>query len=375
LTYDFTGIDASKSYDRIVVFFDFGNSGDNSNFYYDDVQIATSGNSGGGGGATAVAFPVDFESSTAAYAFTAFGPDGDHATIIDNPDKSGINTTDKVVQFNKVDGAEVWAGSFFALDDPIDFANNDQIKIKVWSPKAGATVKLKVENLTDGNISAEVDLMTTTSNAWEELVYDFSSIDASQSYQKIVVFFDFGNAGDNSNYYYDDVMLASSSSMGGGSDLDPIAFPVDFESSTVGYSFVAFGPDGEHATVIDNPDKSGINTSDKVVQFNKVAGSEVWAGSFFSLGEAIDFSTNTALKVKVWSPKAGAVVKLKVENASDGAIAAEVDVNVTSANTWEELTFDFSGIDVSQSYHKVVIFFDFGNAGDDSNYYYDDVIR
>lgn len=152
---------------------------------------------------------------------------------------------------------------------------------------------------------------------------------------------------------------------------DPVTLPIDFESFTVNYAFVDFG--NAFATVIDNPDASGINTSAKVAQFFKANGSETWAGSLLVLGSPIDFSTAKQFKMKVWSPKAGAIVKLKVENLDTGDISYEMDATTTTSNEWEELVYDFSGIDVNQSYQKVVVFFDFDVVGDDSNYYFDDI--
>ncbi|PLW94232.1 MAG: glycosyl hydrolase, partial [Marinilabiliales bacterium] len=46
---------------------------------------------------------------------------------------------------------------------------------------------------------------------WEELSFDYSSIDLAFEYQKVVIFFDFGNPGDGSIYYFDDIKLTSSS--------------------------------------------------------------------------------------------------------------------------------------------------------------------
>ena len=51
----------------------------------------------------------------------------------------------------KVAGSEVWAGGFLELSENMDFNNYGLIKVKVWSPKQGAVVKVKVENLADGN--------------------------------------------------------------------------------------------------------------------------------------------------------------------------------------------------------------------------------
>lgn len=152
---------------------------------------------------------------------------------------------------------------------------------------------------------------------------------------------------------------------------DPVNLPVSFESYTVNYAFGDFG--GVASEVIDNPDANGMNTSARVAQLVKSEGAEVWGGTLLTLENPIDFSTKQIFKVKTWSPKVGAVVKLKVENLNDGAISMEVDAATTVANEWEELSFNFSTIDINNEYQKVVIFFDFGNTGDGSTYYFDDI--
>jgi hypothetical protein len=306
-----------------------------------------------------VNLPIDFESFTINYAFANFG--GTNSTVVDNPDANGINTSDKVAESHKTAGAEVWAGSFLTLENPIDFSTNKTFKVKVWSPKQGAVVKLKVENLTDGNIGAEVDATTTVANEWEELTFDFSSIDTNNEYQKVVIFFDFGNNGDDSKYYFDDIKLVPAS-------LPAFLSVQDFEGTAP--TFTVFG-NIPAIEVIDNPDATGANTTSKVAKLTKSAGAETWAGSFFETATALDLDNYSMIKVKTWSPKSGAVVKLKIENA-DASVTHEVDLNTTVANAWEELSYDFSAAPAAD-YVKVVIFFDFGNAGDDSIYYYDEI--
>ena len=80
------------------------------------------------------------------------------------------------------------------------------------------------------------------------------------------------------------------------------------------------------------------------------------------------------MTVRVRAPAAGIPVLFKIENA-DQSVFSEVTVNTTAADTWETLTFDFStvGIDLSAEYVQAIIFFDFGTAGDDAVYYWDDV--
>ena len=306
-----------------------------------------------------VNLPINFESFTVNYAFSDFG--NTTSTVIDNPDKTGINTSAKVAQSLKAAGAETWAGSFLTLESPIDFSANKLFKVKVWSPKAGAVVKLKVENLTNGDLNHEVDATTTVANQWEELSFDFSAINMANTYQKVVIFFDFGNAGDGSSYYFDDVKLVAASV--------PATLKVeDFEG--VPPTFTSFGNIAA-IEVVANPDQSGANTTAMTAKMTKTANSETWAGAFFDPGYVLDLSNFSKINVKTWSPKSGCVVKLKLENQGASTVF-EVDVNTTVANAWEQLVFDFSAAPAAD-YIRIVIFFDFGNPGDDSVYYFDEI--
>jgi hypothetical protein len=299
----------------------------------------------------------DFEGP--APTFTVFGNIA-ATEVIANPDVSGVNTTDNVARLTKTAGSEVWAGTFFETTTPLDLVNYSKISLKTWSPIVGAQVKLKLENA-DASIVYEVDINTTVANTWEELLYDFTDAPIAD-YVRVVTFFDFGNAGDDSLYYYDEIELVNDS---GG--VAPSIFQ-DFEATAP--TFTVFGNIAA-TEVIANPDVSGINTTDNVAKLTKTSGSEVWAGTFFETVTPLDFATYSKISLKAWSPIVGAQVKLKLENA-DASIVHEVDLDSNVANAWEELLYDFTDAPVAD-YVRVVIFFDFGNPGDDSLYYYDEL--
>ena len=80
--------------------------------------------------------------------------------------------------------------------------------------------------------------------------------------------------------------------------------------------------------------------------------------------------------MKVYSPRVGAKVYLKLENQSNGAIFFEKEVTTTTANTWELLTFDCSTINTANTYQKIVLILDNGTVGNGTaNYtiYFDDI--
>lgn len=311
-----------------------------------------------------ILLPLTFESPTINYNFINFG--GGTVDVINNPQKNGINTSDKVGRMVK-NPPEGWGGSVVTLGEPINFSTNKIFRMKVFSPRVGAKVLLKVENINDGGVFFEKEVASTVANAWEELGFDFSAINTANSYQKLVLIFDLGTPGDGSANYtwlFDDIRLTNS--MPGS-----VTLPLDFESVGLNYNWFNF--DGGNATVINNPDASGINTSGKVGRMIKNAG-QPWGGSFLTLSEPMNFA-NKVFRMKVWSPRVGAKVLLKVENSNNPNQNHERIVETTVANAWEDLVFDYTGI-AAGTYDRVVLIFEIGTVGDGSSdftFYFDDI--
>lgn len=123
--------------------------------------------------------------------------------------------------------------------------------------------------------------------------------------------------------------------------------PLDFETEEPVWT--TFG--NQAYQYIDNPDQSGINTSGRVLETTK--GSETWAGQFVDLAGPLDFSSQTTITLKVWAPTTG-TFRLKLEEQADNTSFVEVDAAVTTANAWEELTFDLTG--AANTFDRLVIF-------------------
>jgi len=358
LAFDYTAIDASKTYQNIVLIFDNGTMGNgtaNFTFLFDDIRQTKTMPTPSG------ITLFNFESGT--YTFTNF--DGGGSTVIANPHSSGINSSSKVAQMIKSSG-QPWGGSWIDYGSPIDFSAFKTFKMKVYSPRIGAKVLLKVENATDASKSFEKEVTTTVANAWEDLTFDYSAINTANTYQHVVIIFDNGTMGDGSanfTFLFDDIRLTTAGPL-------PLTL-YNFETGT--YTFTDF--DGGGSTIIDNPHIVGINTSLKVAQMIKSAG-QVWGGSWIDYGSDIDFSTRKTVKMKVYSPRVGAKVLFKVENATDSNKNYEKEVLTTVANAWEVLTFDYSAINTANAYQHIVLIFDNGTAGDGSANYtflFDDI--
>ena len=332
--------------------------------------------------------PITMESTALSYAWAGFG-DANYgpipATVVANPDPTGINTSANVLKITKTAGAQTWAGASLALSGPVDFSNGTTITVNVWSPRVGTPILFKMEDSTspkDGNgnptINVEVQAVSTIANAWEQLTFDLTSsgtFSTANKYDTVILFPDFGNTGNNEDFYFDNIAF------------EKLQFPINFESSTLTYTWTGFGDSNYGpipAAIITNPDQTGINTSANVLEINKTSGAQTWAGASMDLAGAVDFSNGTIAKVKVWSPRAGTPILFKMEDSTspkDGngnpTINVEVQATTTVANAWEELSFDLTSsgtFSTANNYDRVILFPDFGNAGNGELFYFDDII-
>ncbi|MEJ8818369.1 PKD domain-containing protein [Lacibacter sp. H407] len=318
-----------------------------------------------------VLLPLTFESSTLVFNWGNFG--GGVVTVIDNPNKTGINTTNRVGRMVK-NAPEVWGGSVITLGAPIDFSANKVFRMKVYSPRVGAKVLLKVENATDGGIFFEKEVSTTVANTWEDLVFDYNAINTANSYQKVVLIFDLGTPGDGSanfTFLFDDIRLTNQI------PTVPLALPVTFDLPGVNYSVTDFGG----ATTVNDVDPA--NAANKVKKTTKPTGAASWAGTTigaYFTSEIPFTATETQMSIRVYSPAAGIRVRLKVEDHTNNTRSVETEAMTTAADTWETLVFDFANqsagtaaLNLSYNYDMASVFFNFNVDGDGKVFYWDDV--
>jgi polyisoprenoid-binding protein YceI len=166
------------------------------------------------------------------------------------------------------------------------------------------------------------------------------------------------------------------------SDLEQIQLDIDWEGDLIDYSTSDFG---ENSSSVDvDPADSGNN----VLKTIRSATAPTWAGTTLStpcgFAEAIPFDAdNNAISVNVYSPVAGAIIRLKAEDHTDPTKSVETEATTTVADAWETLTFDFSNeatgtaaINYTYTYDMLSIFYNFGVEGTvagEQTYYCDDV--
>ncbi len=342
-----------------------------------------------------VPLPVDFENSDFPWEHTFTNFDGGSVQIVDNPDKSGINQSDRVARMIK-DGGAFWGGSWFPVATPFIFdENNHSISMKVWSPRENVPIALKVEQQ-NGDEEFESIVETTTSGEWEELTWDMTGAGFEDIWDVITVIFDLedgqvGDGSENFTWFFDDVNAQASipgpddNGDDGNGDEGPdspdelvsVSLPVDFEDRDFNWNYAFFGFDGGNASVVENPDPSGLNDSNWVGRMVKDGGA-IWGGAFMHIDEEFRFDEeNHTITMKVWSPRVGVPVLMKVEQQS-GSEEYEISTPTETSGEWEELSWDMSGAGYTTDWDLITLIFDLseGQSGDGSSdftWFFDDL--
>lgn len=323
---------------------------------------------------------IDFAGATVgveAFEGLAFGG------VADDPALAG----NKVLKLTKVPAGQPWAGATVYTDasnksvGAIGFASSKVITLRVYSPAVGTKIRLKVEDAADPTVSMEKDALSTRANAWETLTFDFTtpdngSYDAAKTYNRVSVFPAFlVPATASTDYYFDELKLPAAPAGGG----TPATVTLDFSGTAVALeNFEGLGS----GTIVADP----TNAANLVARLVKVPAGQPWAGTTVYTEASnksvapIGFASGKVITLRVYSPGPGRKIMLKVENASDGAVAMEAQATTTATNAWETLSFDYAApsngsYDATKTYNKISIFPDFLVAATaDTVYLFDDIV-
>ena len=323
-----------------------------------DVTTGTSSLGGGTGGTTTGTVLVSFDEVNVAFAdMGAYG--GALPTVVTGP-AGGSGNALKIV---KPVSPDTWGGVYFTVA-PVPFtADRKTITAKVYSSRAGAVIKFKVEIPGGGNVEV-ASAPTGAANTWSTLSWDFSGVDLSKGYKTIAITPDVDRVTDGQSYYIDEITLAAATTVtppvSGGALLS-------FDEATPAFADMgAYG--GALPTVVTGP-TGGSGNALKIV---KPVSPDTWGGVYFTVA-AIPFTADRkVITARVNASRAGAVIKFKVEIPGGGNVEV-ASAPTGAANTWSTLSWDFSAVDLSKGYKTIAITPDVDRVTDGQSYYIDEI--
>jgi hypothetical protein len=338
------------AYSKILIFTDAGSSNAGT-YLVDDIAGATNKP------LSILTLPLRFKASN-----ELFSEGGTTTSLVADPLDSG----NQVLRIDGSAGAD-YNNASLSLNPGVNLSDDAHNTITFRINPVGVTGvhhhALKFEG--PGAVEYEFE---TTGSGWQTISANFGT--GKGTYSKIVFFPDFKSS-DTGIYLVDDIEFSSQ-------------LLLDAEDGTtnklVTMNVFANGP-GQSNTdmiVVNNPDRSGVNTSEKCIQFTRrTTGNDAmpWAGFFSSVADPDpDFTINKYVHVKIWKSNTSGV-KFKIEGGPAGTSEILSDNDYKTPGVWQDMVFDFS--DKFGVYPIVALLPDFEDpltAGGDRIIYFDDII-
>lgn len=341
LKFDFSAAGGITDISQINVIFDPSAAANGKIYYFDNLNfgkltINTCG--------TVVPNPLildDFECQRNG----TYGGDADRITAIANPQQGPANQSDKVGQYIDRDN-DLFNVLGYNYTTAINLSKNNQFSIKIWSPKA-VPMLVKLEGGTSAAVEKAFNI--TQINQWVTYDVDFSD-QKGKDHKRLVIFFNFNKTEPGSTYLIDDVQWKS----------EPITgCAIDAETNILYTYFANKDLDGKPVAIVNNPKKGGINNSNKVLEFERRPGAEIFAGAFTDFPAVLRWTNNKiVIRAKVLMDHIGNFA-LKLEGSPSGPNNIEIAKANTKVNDWEEMTFDFTGkVTGAEGYKRLTLFID-----------------
>ena len=297
-----------------------------------------------------------------------FGTTG-KMTVVANPDPVG-NPSLYCVKFLRpgvTNGGKAWSGFWSTLPVAVDVTVNKYVHVKVWKSRL-SPIKFKLKGGTAGDSEIVSMNPQTLTNAWEDIVFDFSA--KTGTYPIVSLMPDFEDPlvqADDLTMYFDEIYVNNNPAVG----TTPVTVLENFETITL--NTMEMGTNGK-LTLVENPDKSGINSSSYVEKFVRPFNGQPWSGFWSELPTPVDATTNKYVHVKVWKSRLSPIkFKLKGGTAGDSEIFSMNPQTLT--NAWEDIVFDFSA--KTGTYPIVSLMPDFEDPltlTSDITLYFDDIV-
>ena len=278
-------------------------------------------------------------------------------------------------------------------------ADADSINFKVKNlPGDFITVKLGQDGGPETGVAVNLDSYagsTALADGWYEVSIPMSDFPNANVYD-YVVFASNNSSGANFTYLITDIFLQESAGSVpaecAGVVVPPVTgsgtgatgatggpFSVSFDDIATTYDFIGFGNPDTINTLGTDP----LDSGNLVAMTTKLVGAQVWAGVTVATTPGITYPVtvaNSRITIRIYSPGAGLVVRMKLEESGTASNSVETEATTTVDDGWETLTFDFNNnvagtpaLNPAFNYDKLSLFFGFGTLGNGTTYTWDTI--
>ena len=350
-TFDFSDAEDFTHLTKVILFFDPGVEMSADTYYFDNLRALPLGPC-----KNATLDPKiidDFECNRNATYVNGW----DSLSVVNNPAPNSVNASSHVGRYVDPIG-EPWAALLLDFQDSITLTDRNQLNVKIWSSKV-VPILFKLEGGTSP--AKELSMNVPEAGQWVQYTIDFSG-QADRNHKKIVLFFNAGQdpeAGDV--YYIDDITWTQKTD-------------VSLENFEDGTAFLPWEPLDQqtllHGTfaVINNPDQSGINTSNFVGEYKK--GTSAFSTLAAVAPGIIDISQRPQYNLDAWAPAPGTVT-FQLESVTQGN--KEVTRDLDAHADWQTLSFDFTDYQGITDWASMRLIFNPGVQEAGATFYFDNL--
>lgn len=298
-------------------------------------------------------------------------------SVVANPDNSGINTSENCMYFKQQSEATAWTRAVITLADAIEITDENRY-LHIMAYLDIAQTDCGIKNDGDADFTW-LGRMQPAQNTWVDVVYDLKDKKTSL----IALAFSEWGIG-TSNMYFDEIIINDNPIPRGASYtvVEGAATMANFENSGandifngLSYQDAATGS----LTIVENPAKSGINTTDYCLKDNRL---KEWASSIGKIyvndgGCALITNANRYLHVMVYAEenvdglffiRSGSSDDLWSYSGDSGGIERRFSF---TANEWKDVVVDLGNIKTLYGLYLLSQDWSFAK---ERNFYYDEII-
>lgn len=308
--------------------------------------------------------PVDFEAGGfgADFTWTVFeNVENPALEIIENPSPDAINGSTTVAKFTANAEGAPWAGCETMHGSDIGSftlnAETSTITIHVWKSVI-SDVGIKLVEASSASLG-EIKIANTLTNQWEELTYDFSSMEGIL-YDQIVVFPDFQDRSSTNICYFDNLTFGETT---------PMAAPmVGAPNPTIDESLVISLYSGVYTDVaVDTwlTEWSVAGNSELDIDANAT---QFYSGLNYAgietVANTLDLTEMTTVHFNYWTPNATELRFKLVDFGADGAFEGDDDseheivIAAPAQETWNTVALpltDFTGLNAQANMAQYIL--------------------
>jgi hypothetical protein len=317
-------------------------------------------------------------------------------SIVSNPSATGINTSSNVAKFHRLKSGQWWALAWFEFS-PLQITatvnSPKYLHISIYKPVA-STICVQMKDQASSPTFNTGELMSdkqTKINEWQDIVF---KITTSGTFSDIEIKPDFISTSNPSDRFTDDIdiyidnIVVNNDPTPLGEKPEPKPeykgnLPEGFEGANslidLLYYPDRYGTFGQTAnvndlTVVDNPSKTGINTTDKCAKFVRKANGNWWAGIYMNpLNSIVVDESNKYFHIMVYRVSDPTPLSLKLENSTGNTGDIVLQGNVNGTYDWIDYVFQVPS-EKYGSYDKFDLMPDFVQTPAPSERYFDDAL-